>query len=491
MGKKKQQVKSNEAPPKTKGKLSANKRSELKVLADAILVKSREKSADEFQQFVELYGLIERIKKIESEIKPPTKSSRDNDAIEKFLSWCQEQGAKFPKVELKKIAGYDMGLVAKQPLKQDEVFVEIPESMIFSFTKIQEDLPPMLKQRVFLECPLFDGMTHIRLAFALMVEKLNINSKWKPYLDVLPEKFRTVLFFTPTEMKELQGTTALSSALKQVKFIATQYAFLYKYLMLAMNDHPVIQDLKDNFSYEFYCWAVSCVMTRQNIVPQGEKGEPESVLIALWDMANHNNGIINTAYNEATKHIESYALKDFQVGDEVTMAYGSRSNEDFLIHNGFVFPENDNKTFHIKLSLSKADELFDDRAKLLETVGVRSSGCFQIAPEFSIELLAFVRIFNMNKDELRTWLESENTKELLNPDLKLDKAKEQKILMFLLMRVKILLKAYPSTLEDDQALLETQIQRTKSMLVQYRVLEKKALNEISERIEKMMKADGK
>lgn len=491
MGKKKPQVKSNEAASKAKYKLSPSKRNELKILADAILVKSREKSADEFQQFVELYGLLERIKKIESEIKPPTKSSRDNDAIEKYLSWCQQQGAKFPKIELKKIGGYDMGLVAKQPLKKDEVFVEIPEAMIFSFTKIQDDLPPMLKQRVFLDCPLFDGMTHIRLAFALMVEKLNVNSKWKPYLDVLPEKFRTVLFLSPLEMKELQGTMALPSALKQVKFIATQYAFLYKYLMLAIDNHPVIQDLKDNFSYEFYCWAVSCVMTRQNIVPQGVKGEPESVLIALWDMANHTNGVINTAYSEATNQIESYCLKDFEIGEEVTMAYGSRSNEDFLIHNGFVFPENDNKNFNIKLSLSKSDELYDDRAKLLNIIGVRPTGNFQIAPAFSNELLAFVRIFNMNKDQLNSWLEAENTKELLNPDLLLDKAMQQKNFMFLLMRVKILLKAFPTTLEADQALLETQMQKTKSMLIHYRVLEKKALNEIAKKIESMMKPDGK
>lgn len=247
---KKQQVKSSEA--RGKSKLSANKRSELKVLADAILVKTREKVTDEFQHYLELNGLLDRIKKLESEIKPCFKSSRDADVIEKFVGWCQEQGAKFDKIQLTKLAGYDLGLVAKTELKKDETFIEVPDSMIFSFSKIQEDLPEMLKQRVFLDCPLFDGMSHIRLAFALMVEKLNVNSRFKPYLDILPEKYRTVLYFTPAEMKELQGTMALSSAVRQVKFIATQYAFLYKYLMMAVENHPVIDELKENFSYDFY-----------------------------------------------------------------------------------------------------------------------------------------------------------------------------------------------------------------------------------------------
>ena len=253
---------------------------------------------------------------------------------------------------------------------------------------------------------------------------------------------------------------------------------------MAIEDHPVLEGLKENFTYEFYCWAVSCVMTRQNFVPQGDNGEMESSLVALWDMANHSKGTVNTAYNEATKHIESFCLRDFKAGEQVTMAYGNRSNEDFLIHNGFVYPENDNKNFNIKLSLSKSDELFEDRAKLLELVEVKVAGHFEISPTFSKELLAFVRIFNMNKEQLRTWLEAENAKELLNPDLKLDKAMEKKILMFLLMRVKILLKAFPTTLEEDQALLETQTQKTKIMLIQYRILEKKALKDAEARIAK-------
>lgn len=170
------------------------------------------------------------------------------------------------------------------------------------------------------------------------------------------------------------------------------------------------------------------------------------------------------------------------------MTYGNRSNEDFLIHNGFVFPENDNKSFNIKLSLSKADELYEDRVKLLERLGVRSSGLFQISPTFSNELLAFVRTFNMNKEQLKNWLAVENVKELLSPDLKLDTAMEQKILMFLLMRVRILLKAFPTTLEEDLALLKTQLQKTKHMLVEYRILEKKALSSIAEKIETNMKS---
>lgn len=100
---------------KSRGKLSANKRNELKVLSDAILVKSREKPADsnaEFENYNEIYNLLERIIKIESEIKLPFKSSRSEKSIENFIAWCRDEGAKFEKIELKSFQEFGLGLVS-------------------------------------------------------------------------------------------------------------------------------------------------------------------------------------------------------------------------------------------------------------------------------------------------------------------------------------------------------------------------------------------
>jgi hypothetical protein len=99
---------------KSRGKLSQNKRNELKNLSDAILVKSREMSNDpnhEFEIYNEIYNLLERIMKVESEVKLPFKSSRSEKAIENFIYWCVNEGAKFDKIELKNIPDYGLGLV--------------------------------------------------------------------------------------------------------------------------------------------------------------------------------------------------------------------------------------------------------------------------------------------------------------------------------------------------------------------------------------------
>lgn len=73
-------------------------------------------------------------------------------------------------------------------------------------------------------------------------------------------------------------------------------------------------------------------MTRQNVLPIDSDGVPESVLIPLWDMANHVNGHLSTEY--VAPYIESRCLKNFKKGEQILISYGQRNNADFLVHNG-------------------------------------------------------------------------------------------------------------------------------------------------------------
>ena len=59
--------------------------------------------------------------------------------------------------------------------------------------------------------------------------------------------------------------------------------------------------------------------------------------------------------------------------------------------------------------------------------------------------------------------------------------------MFILIRVKLLLKSFPTTMEEDQAILESLNNTTvrfKIMLIQYRILEKMTLNNMLDKFTK-------
>lgn len=59
-------------------------------------------------------------------------------------------------------------------------------------------------------------------------------------------------------------------------------------------------------------------------------------LVPFWDMANHTEGEITTCYNPINRNVESRAISDLAVGDQILIHYSDRPNFDFLNHNGYV-----------------------------------------------------------------------------------------------------------------------------------------------------------
>lgn len=63
------------------------------------------------------------------------------------------------------------------------------------------------------------------------------------------------------------------------------------------------------------------------------------------------------------------------------------------------------------------------------------------------QMLAFLRIFSMRKNELDHWLESEKIFDLMHRDCSLDTVVEENVKKFLLTRLKLLISNYPTKLE--------------------------------------------
>lgn len=97
-----------------------------------------------------------------------------------------------------------------------------------------------------------------------------------------------------------------------------------------------------------------------------------------------------------------------------------RPNSHFLVHNGFVYENNENDTFQLRLGISKADKLHNLKCELLHELGLSGSEDFYIraGPEpIEEHLLCFMRIFNMEKgnnnfiiNEFKFSLSWQNTK---------------------------------------------------------------------------------
>ncbi|XP_044255810.1 actin-histidine N-methyltransferase [Tribolium madens] len=428
----------------------------------------------------EISNITERVKKLE--VDKDAKSSVDNRAIGatvgNFMKWASENGAQLNGCSIEEFEGYGLGVKANVDIAESSLVIAVPRKLMMSVENAKESI---LKDLIEKD-KILGSMPNVTLAIFLLLEKFKGDSFWKPYIDILPKKYTTVLYFSIDELEELRGSPTLEIALKQIKSISRQYAYFYK--LFATSDDPVSKIMRTRFSYTEYCWAVSTVMTRQNTIPFQEN---YYALIPLWDMCNHTNGTISTAYNPVLDRSECLAVKNFKAGEQLFIFYGSRSNADLFVHNGFVFENNDYDCYWIRLGISKSDPLQQKRNHLLSKLSISSTCDFSIrkgAKPIDGQLLAFLRVFNMNEEQLDHWINSDKSADLGYIDCALDTALEAKSWRFLHARLKLLLSTYKTTLEEDEKFIsEAQATPNRLMAIKMRTTEKRIIRETLEYVE--------
>ncbi|XP_048455999.1 actin-histidine N-methyltransferase [Rhincodon typus] len=396
--------------------------------------------------------------------------------------------------------------------KAEELFLWIPRKMLMTVESAKNSvLGPVYTQDRILQ-----AMGNITLAFHLLCERLNPNSFWLPYIKTLPMEYHTPLYFEEEEVHYLQSTQAIHDVFSQYKNTARQYAYFYKLIQTHPNASKL--PLKESFTFDDYRWAVSSVMTRQNQIPTEDGSRVTLALIPLWDMCNHTNGLITTGYNLEDDRCECVALQDYKAKDQIYIFYGTRSNAEFVIHNGFFFDNNSHDRVKIKLGVSKSDRLYAMKAEVLARAGIptvdrlfhhptesrcmeprrkseqqkfqgrkeatlKRSSVFALhcsEPPISAQLLAFLRVFCMSEDELKEHLVGEHAIDKIftlgNSDFPVSWDNEIKLWTFLETRGALLLKTYKTTTEDDRSLLEKpELSYHTKMAVQLRTAEKEIL----------------
>lgn len=235
-------------------KLSQQKRNEINQLADYLLKLGFDATGtvnELWTQYSEIEVNLQRLQAAESKLKSKSHTGKTRLAnVERFCEWAKENGAQFDGVRIQQFPQYEIGLMATKDFQSGERFVTIPKKLLLSLDNLSESAAEVIDQM-----PVLDTMPNVKLAFALVIERLNGNASfWKPYIDLLPERYSTVMYFTPNEMYELKGSSAFVMALNQCKHIARQYAFIRKAIQNLTSKRPdsMLHILKDRFTYDLY-----------------------------------------------------------------------------------------------------------------------------------------------------------------------------------------------------------------------------------------------
>ncbi|EDV99648.1 actin-histidine N-methyltransferase [Drosophila grimshawi] len=504
--------------------LSEKDRRALNAIAQAILKLVQTQTAnpnEEWKQYVELQRLLDSMMLLEKPLQLATRSPEDSSGVESektrlakvaaFNEWARAGGVQSDCVEITTFPGYQLGLRAKRDIAAEELVLSVPRKLIFS-----EELLPEWKRELFRNFP-----THLNVTYTLIIEKVRgAASAWQPFIDTLPTRYSTVLYFTVDQMQRLRGTSACSAAMRHCLVIARLYASMYKCAYIQPGDN--VMAAKANLfteyglCYELYRWAVSTVTTRQNLVPRelstvgevdqvcqlggfegteikrdaetGARNAPISALIPYWDMTNHRCGKITSYYDRAAQQMECTAQEAFKAGEQFFIYYGDRSNADRLVHHGFLDMHNLKDYVQIRLGLSPTDPLVEQRSLLLAELNIERKAELRVLPapeHISGELLAFVRVFNMSKEQLEHWCSDlERAVDLLHIDCALETDLETRTWQYLYQRLKLLLGVLEASLHEAderqqlEALQREQVEQPSAsrdidiMVLQYRRLER-------------------
>ncbi|XP_068194761.1 actin-histidine N-methyltransferase isoform X2 [Antennarius striatus] len=434
----------------------------------------------EWEEYVQIRGMVEKIRKKQKGMSVVFEGSRE-DYFPDLMSWAQKNQASCDCFTVTNFGTEGYGLRATRDIKAEELFLWIPRKMLMTVESAQNSvLGPLYSQDRILQ-----AMGNVTLAFHLLCERANPDTFWLPYIRSLPQEYDTPLYYQQEEVQLLLGTQAVQDILNQYKNTARQYAYFYKLIQT----HPAASKLplKDNFTFDDYRWAVSSVMTRQNQIPTEDGSQVTLALIPLWDMCNHTNGLITTGYNLEDDRCECVALQDYKENEQIYIFYGTRSNAEFVIHNGFFYQDNIHDRVKIKLGVSKSERLYAMKAEVLARAGIPASCVFALhcnEPPISSQLLAFLRVFCMTEEELKECLLGDQAISKIltlgNSEYPVSWENEIKLWTFLENRTALLLKTYKTTSEEDRSMLEKPDLSLHSCVgIQLRMAEKQILENTS------------
>lgn len=459
-------------------KLPPHKRNELNQLVDKILkvsssVPESANVSKEWEAYQEIQKVLSKVKLLEADLQQslPSRCS----AVEEFLSWLRNNNVEFDGLKIAEYPGLDFGIEAEKNFKEGDMMIAVPRAVMLTVENVHQS--PF--RELALKDPLIVHMPNVALALLVLLQRRDPLSFWKPYINMLPQKYTTVMYFSPEEIIQLKGSPAFEMALRQCRSIARQYAYFSKLFQRANDEASSI--LREVFTYQEYCWAVSTVMTRQNTVVSADGSGTTQALIPLWDMCNHTDGKLSTDFNVSLDRSECVAWRPVAKGEQVFIFYGDRPNCELLIHNGFVHPGSACDAVRLRLGVAKADPLHADKAALLHRLGLPAAGDWEVGagPRPILPgLRAFVRVFSMDKDQLAHWTASSSVESLQEEDCGLDEALEKRAWTFLALRIKLLLAAYPTSKEEDEAALAdaaTKMSPCTRLAVSLRLEEKRIL----------------
>ncbi|KAI9007716.1 hypothetical protein DFJ74DRAFT_368124 [Hyaloraphidium curvatum] len=422
--------------------------------------------AKAWEQFRDIMKSMDALMDLQDRVAPrddPSQAPATTD-FTLLTSWLADNGVSgLDKVEFAADLDHGNGVVAKQDLEAQETVLSVPAKLMLSTDWASMDTR---LQNFLTRLPVVRTLQTFILPIRLLVEAYDAKSFWKPYIAVLPRRVPVPLFWTVDEIELLKGSPTQIRITRDVKSIIRAYISIYNALSAPLPAPAAAQLALQplQFTWRAFRWAVAISMSRQNDFPLS--GDPTRVGLAFMpglDMFNHSwlpEPVMDHDYAAQTNDVRT--SRPYKKGEQVRITYGSRPNDALLMYSGFVDEERPLEATKMPVALpSERNKLNLQREKILQAISLGNGGPMMLDlglppyPGKSKTLFTFVRILLADQDGLDRIVDHlEEEPEFASRPYSLGEKLEKQVYNWIRVRAEVSRRAYPTSMEEDIALLK-------------------------------------
>lgn len=306
-----------------------------------------------------------------------------------FVDWLREGGSLYPKLYLKYYDEDYRAVHSKVSIGPQKEVVYVPLKQIMTTEKAKESEigRAIRRSHVRLNC------SHSWLAAYLCQEKHNPKSYWKPFIDILPDKYYNMpIFFNNHYNKHLKGSYSLEMAATRNRQLRQEYDQIARHC-------PEFR----KYHYLEFVWGRLAVITR--IFSLRINGRTTDGLVPMADMLNHHPTRQTTwGYSDEKAGFVMTTTRDVGKDEQIFDSYGRKWQGRYFVNYGFTIDENyeDNDAV-INAKLEESDPLYSLKRRQLGGWTTRE---FQPQAQWNAkakDLFTFLRTVAASRDELRAY----------------------------------------------------------------------------------------
>ncbi len=420
------------------------------------------------------------------------------------------------------------GLLARRSINQEEELLKIPLDLCITKKSARKTLgtdilPPNINE-------------YLAMACQLIHEKYVMGSKsyYKAYMDVLPEieEVNPTFTWSDDDLNFLDGSPVVAATKSMQMKLMNEYNALLGDEGKLCDQYPDVFP-REYFTYKNWVWAFTNLFSRAIRLRNMKQGETLA-MVPYADLINHSpySGAYLDAretgdwlFKTGEEEVILYADRGYRKMEQIYISYGPKSNADLLLLYGFALERNPFNSVDVTVSIAprtednindikskirqlweqdentdnkeddlnkfEVDPLAEEKVAFLKRVGRSNTVDFPCyADRYPTEMLEFLRLMMMTQEDCRG-------RPLNDFDYTrtISAANEAAVLYSVVDAVTAQLERYPTTEEDDAAVIKDRgmfrlLSYNQRMAVRHRRNEKRLLKRTIAALENQIRTRG-